>query len=200
MYKLFIVEDEHLEIEAIELILSQYGKNITVIGKASSGRVALDEIRRLDPDIVLLDINIPEINGIDVLRAIKKEDQEKKVILITAFNEMCIRDSGYTVHFTDELIAKGLSTVSQEFDILRPDGTNYHMGGGSLTMATAGSPPYVMENGEFRFAEMHDYVDICKLVQTSDYIDMTHLLLCDTYDVPRDCLLYTSNPFALQKR
>ena len=87
MYKLFIVEDEHLEIEAIELILSQYGKNITVIGKASSGRVALEEIRRLDPDIVLLDINIPEINGIDVLRAIKKEDQEKKVILITAFNE-----------------------------------------------------------------------------------------------------------------
>ena len=87
MYKLFIVEDEHLEIDAIELILSQYGKNITVIGKASSGRVALEEIRRLDPDIVLLDINIPEINGIDVLRAIKKEDQEKKVILITAFNE-----------------------------------------------------------------------------------------------------------------
>ncbi len=31
MYKLFIVEDEHLEIEAIELILSQYGKNITVL-------------------------------------------------------------------------------------------------------------------------------------------------------------------------
>ena len=93
---------------------------------------------------------------------------------------------GYTVHFTDELIAKGLSTVSQEFDILRPDGTSYHMGGGSLTMATAGSPPYVMENGEFRFAEMHDYVDICKLVQTSDCIDMTHLLLCDTYDVPRE--------------
>lgn len=113
---------------------------------------------------------------------------------------------GYTIHFTDELIAKGLSTVSQEFDILRPDGTSYHMGGGSLTMATAGSPPYVMENGEFRFAEMHDYIDICKLVQTSDCIDMTHLLLCDTYDVPREeraynmaaaLLNYTTLPISL---
>lgn len=87
MYKLFIVEDEHLEIEAIKLILSQYGKNIEVVGEASSGRVALEEIGRLNPDIILLDINIPEINGIDVLRTVKKEDEEKKVILITAFNE-----------------------------------------------------------------------------------------------------------------
>lgn len=87
MYKLFIVEDEHLEIEAIKLILNQHGENIEVVGEASSGRVALDEIRRLNPDIILLDINIPEINGIDVLRTVKKEDHEKKVILITAFNE-----------------------------------------------------------------------------------------------------------------
>ncbi|MGL6268786.1 MAG: hypothetical protein ACRC2O_12720, partial [Chitinophagaceae bacterium] len=71
---------------------------------------------------------------------------------------------GYTVHFTDELINKGISTVSAAFDILRPDGTLYHMGDGSRTMATAGSPPYVMEDGKFRFAEMHDYIDICKLV------------------------------------
>ncbi|MEO1814845.1 MAG: response regulator [Acetobacterium sp.] len=87
MYKLFIVEDEHLEIEAIKLILSQHGENIEVVGEASSGLVAIEEIRRLNPDIILLDINIPEINGIDVLKMIKKEDHEKKVILITAFNE-----------------------------------------------------------------------------------------------------------------
>lgn len=87
MYKLFIVEDEHLEIEAIKLILSQHGENIEVVGEASSGLVAIEEIRRLNPDIILLDINIPEINGIDVLKMVKKEDHEKKVILITAFNE-----------------------------------------------------------------------------------------------------------------
>ncbi|MEG0075924.1 MAG: trimethylamine methyltransferase family protein [Eubacterium sp.] len=114
--------------------------------------------------------------------------------------------NGYTVHFNDELIKKGLSTVTQSFDILRPDGSSYHMGDGSKTMATAGSPPYIMENGEFRFAEMHDYVDLCKLVQTSDCIDMTHLLLCDTYDVPREersyhmtaaLLNYTTLPISL---
>ena len=113
---------------------------------------------------------------------------------------------GYTVHFTEELIEKGLKTVVKGFDILRPDGSVYSMGNGSKTMATAGSPPYVYENGEFRFAEMHDYIDICKLVQTSDCIDMTHLLLCDTYDIPREersyymtaaLLNYTTLPISL---
>lgn len=87
MYKLLIVEDEHLEIEAIELILNQHGKNVQVVGKASSGKAALAEIERTNPDIVLLDINIPEINGIDVLKIIKRDDPDRKVILITAFNE-----------------------------------------------------------------------------------------------------------------
>ena len=113
---------------------------------------------------------------------------------------------GYTVHFTDELVKKGLATVVKGFDILRPDGSVYSMGNGSKTMATAGSPPYVYENGAFRFAEMHDYIDICKLVQTSDCIDMTHLLLCDTYDIPREerscymaaaLLNYTTLPISL---
>ena len=83
MYKLFIVEDEHLEIEAIELILSQYGKNITVIGKASSGRVALEEIRRLDPDIVLLDLNMKHTSGVEILTAIKAFDPSIRVIMLT---------------------------------------------------------------------------------------------------------------------
>lgn len=125
---------------------------------------------------------------------------------VEIFKKHGARVDGYTVYFTEELIDKALKTVAQEFDILRPDGTTYHMGKGSLTMATAGSPPYVYDNGKFRFAEMHDYVDICKLVQTSDCIDMTHLLLCDTYDVPREersyhmtaaLLNYTTLPISL---
>lgn len=68
----------------------------------------------------------------------------------------------------------------------RPDGSLYKMGNGSKTMATAGSPPYIMQDNKFRFALMSDYIDFCKLVQSSDCLDMTHLLLCDTYDINRD--------------
>ena len=93
---------------------------------------------------------------------------------------------GHTVYFTKELVDKALSTVVDSLELYRPDGTIYQMGKGSRTMCTAGSPPYILEDGKFRFAVMDDYVRICKLVQTSDCLDMTHLNLCDTYDIDRN--------------
>ena len=87
MYSLYIVEDEQLEIEAIRLIIEQYTQNIDIVGTAHSGKQALNDIRRLRPDVVLMDINIPEMNGIEVLKIIKKEEPTIKVIIITAFNE-----------------------------------------------------------------------------------------------------------------
>ncbi len=87
MYKVYIVEDEHLEREALKMILDKQADNVEVIGSASSGLVALEGIQETDPDIILMDINIPEMNGIEVLRQVKKMDVNKKVILITAFNE-----------------------------------------------------------------------------------------------------------------
>lgn len=87
MYKVYIVEDEHLEREALKMIIDKQMDDVEVIGSASSGLVALDGIAETDPDIILMDINIPEINGIEILRRVKKKSPEKKVILITAFNE-----------------------------------------------------------------------------------------------------------------
>ena len=97
---------------------------------------------------------------------------------------------GATVYFTRELIDKALSTVVNSFDLYRPDGTVYPMGGDNICMCASGSPPYILENGEFRFSVMDDYVRICKLVQGSDCIDMTHLNLCDVYDVDRNVRAY----------
>lgn len=87
MYKVLIVEDEHLELEALEMILTEQMSDVMVVGKASSGSKALTEIRKRRPDIVIMDINIPEMNGVEVLRRIKKEIPEVRVILITAYNE-----------------------------------------------------------------------------------------------------------------
>lgn len=113
---------------------------------------------------------------------------------------------GHTVYFSKELVDKALSTVVDSLELYRPDGTIYQMGKGSRTMCTAGSPPYILEDGKFRFAVMDDYVRICKLVQTSDCLDMTHLNLCDTYDVDRNersyhmmatLLRYTTLPISI---
>lgn len=116
------------------------------------------------------------------------------------------RVDGNVVYFTKELVEKGLSTVVDSLELYRPDGTIYQMGHGSKSMCTAGSPPYILEDGKFRFAVMDDYVRICKLVQTSDCLDMTHLNLCDTYDIDRNerayhmmaaLLRYTTLPMSI---
>lgn len=87
MYKVLIVEDEHLELEALENIIENKMDNVEVAGKAMSGKEALEKVDALNPDIVLMDINIPEINGVEVLGIIKQNNPDIKVILITAHNE-----------------------------------------------------------------------------------------------------------------
>ncbi len=130
-------------------------------------------------------------------------DDEKA---LEVFKKNGARVDGSTVYFTRELVEKGLSTVVDSFEIYRPDGTLYKMGNGSKTMSASGSSPYILEDDKFRFAVMDDYVKICKIAQTSDCLDMTHLLLCDTYDIDRDVrsyhmmaalLKYTTLPIAI---
>lgn len=110
-------------------------------------------------------------------------DDEKALDI---FKKHGAKVDGHTVYFTKELVDKALSTVVDSLELYRPDGTVYQMGKGSRTMCTAGSPPYILEDGKFRFAVIDDYVRICKLVQTSNCLDMTHLNLCDTYDIDRN--------------
>lgn len=114
-------------------------------------------------------------------------DDEKALDI---FRKHGAKIDGVTVYFTKELIHKALSSVVDSFEIYRPDGTKYFMGKGSKSMCAAGSPPYILEDGKFRFSVMEDYVKICKLVQTSDCLDMTHLNLCDVYDVDRNVRAY----------
>lgn len=125
---------------------------------------------------------------------------------IDIFKKHGAKVDGHTVYFNHDMIDKALETVVNEFTLTKPNGESYTMGNGSKTMATAGSPPYILDEGKFRFALMSDYLKICKLVETSDCIDMTHLLLCDTYDVPREdrsyvmtaaLLKYTTLPISL---
>jgi len=104
MYTVYIVEDEHLERQALTFIIKQQFTNLKIVGQAASGKVALDEIRKFEPDIVLMDINIPEMSGIEVLREIKKENINRKVILITAFNEFDFAHQAIKFHVDDFLL------------------------------------------------------------------------------------------------
>jgi DNA-binding NarL/FixJ family response regulator len=61
--------------------------DIEVVGEAADGRTALDLVRTLSPDVVVMDVGMPELNGIEATRRIRAEYERVKVIALSAYTE-----------------------------------------------------------------------------------------------------------------
>lgn len=77
-----IVDDHELIREGIKQIL-ELEKDISVIGQAGNGEDAFSMAEELNPDVILLDINMPKLNGIEALRKFKDMGIKSKVIILT---------------------------------------------------------------------------------------------------------------------
>ena len=77
-----IADDQRLFAEALEAILSTDGR-ISVVGRAGDGRAAVELVRERQPDVVLMDIAMPVMDGIDATRAIRDESPRTRVIVLT---------------------------------------------------------------------------------------------------------------------
>ena len=80
--KILITDDHQLVREGIEAMLSGL-KGFEIVGCASSGEEAINLSRQLKPDVVLLDIIMPGMNGIEAARWIKEIDGEIRVVIVT---------------------------------------------------------------------------------------------------------------------
>lgn len=87
MYKLLIVEDEQLERQAIRFVVEKYCQDITVIGETGDGDSAVAIAGAEHPDIIVMDIRIPGINGLEATRRINCFAPECKIVILTAFDE-----------------------------------------------------------------------------------------------------------------
>jgi len=79
--KIFVADDHSLFRDGIVSLLEAGGYE--VIGQARDGKTALEKIFILKPDLVLLDLNMPELDGLNVLNSIKYVHPEMKVIILT---------------------------------------------------------------------------------------------------------------------
>ena len=84
--RILVVDDHTLVREGTAQML-ELTREFKVIGQASSAREALDKIRALSPEIVLMDIKMPGINGIEATRMIKQEWPEVEVIILSMYDE-----------------------------------------------------------------------------------------------------------------
>jgi DNA-binding NarL/FixJ family response regulator len=80
-----IADDQRLFAEALEAILSTDGR-IAVVGRALDGRAAVELVREERPDVVLMDIAMPVMDGIDATHAIRDESPQTRVIVLTGSN------------------------------------------------------------------------------------------------------------------
>ncbi|WP_281278949.1 response regulator [Paenibacillus kobensis] len=99
--KVLIVDDQN----GIRVLLMEvFSSEGYATFQASNGKLALEIVRNERPDLVLLDMKIPGMDGLEILRHVKTIDADIKVIMMTAYGELDIikeaTDLGALMHFT----------------------------------------------------------------------------------------------------
>ena len=106
-----IADDQRLFAEALEAILTTDGR-FAVLGRAGDGQVAVDLVREHAPDVVLMDISMPVLDGIDATKAIAEESPRTRVIMLTGSDATQdvsrARSAGATGYVTKDQIAGDL--------------------------------------------------------------------------------------------
>lgn len=86
MIKIVIIDDHIMFRQGLKAVL-ELEKDIKIVGEASSGNKAMDAVKKNNPDILLVDIKLPDISGIEVCEKILNQYPTLKVIIITAFHD-----------------------------------------------------------------------------------------------------------------
>ena len=84
-----IVDDEPLAVERLQVICAALG-NLAVVGTASEGEAALRLIELLSPDVLLLDIAMPGLDGLGVARALVEQENPPALIFVTAYDGFAV--------------------------------------------------------------------------------------------------------------
>jgi two-component system invasion response regulator UvrY len=79
---LFLIEDEALVCELLTEFLEEV-EEINFLGDARDGASAIEKCRQLRPDIIILDLRLPEVSGLEVLKTLHSEQPDLKVIIFT---------------------------------------------------------------------------------------------------------------------
>ncbi|WP_019228405.1 response regulator transcription factor [Sedimentibacter sp. B4] len=86
MIKLLLVDDQDILLEGLKLILGME-EDIEISGTANNGKKAYEFCKWNMPDVVLMDIQMPELNGVEVTKMIHRDFPKVKVIVLTTFND-----------------------------------------------------------------------------------------------------------------
>ena len=87
MYSVFAVDDEPIVLEGIRSKIDWEGSGFTFAGEATDGEIALSMIHEIKPDILITDIKMPFMDGLQLSEAIKKTQPWIKIIILSGHDE-----------------------------------------------------------------------------------------------------------------
>lgn len=89
--RLLIVDDHEMFRQMLARVL-RFDERLEVIGEAADGYQALEQTRELRPDVILMDITMPGLTGIDATRAIRAEMPEVRIVGLSMHNDPAMRE------------------------------------------------------------------------------------------------------------
>jgi len=101
--KRVLIVDDHLAMRRAVARVLQSQPNVEVCGEAENGRVAIEEARRLKPDLIVLDLSMPIMNGLEAARILRGMMPDVPILMYTSFA---------TSNLAEEALAAGVSRVS----------------------------------------------------------------------------------------
>ena len=124
-----LIVDDHAVVRDGTRQLIDADPGLTVVGEAESGRKALQMIERLEPDIVLLDLALPDLSGIEVARQVQRKAPSPKIVILSAYDDadyvsaaMEIGVSAYLLKTVrGQEVVEAIHGVSKGQVILHPD-------------------------------------------------------------------------------
>lgn len=126
--KILLADDHSMIREGIKQLL-ELDSQFTVIGQAGDGIECMKSLQKELPDVLLLDVNMPRMNGIEVLEKIKEQNMDVKVLMLTIHNEVeyllravDIGCNGYILKDSDiGLLKRAILSVYEGDTFIQPD-------------------------------------------------------------------------------
>ena len=104
MYKVLVVEDEDIIRKNIVSFIKRLSPDFEVVGDAKNGLQALDIYKEKEPDIVITDILMPQMDGIQLIEKLRKDNRDISFIIISGYDEFTYAQSAMRLDVSDYLL------------------------------------------------------------------------------------------------
>lgn len=125
-YTIYICDDHKLFLESIEVYISLQ-PGYACIGNAEDPSIALDEIQKLQPDVVLIDYHLPQSNGIDLLRKVREVIPTAACFILTMRRDVGIRNSAKELGARGYMLkSMGAEEMMTIFELVLSDSIHFY--------------------------------------------------------------------------